>query len=298
MMPDNGTFFDAIIAWLRSYLRIGQYFETMINWLQDTFPGFFEAVKTVLDFSISTFETILGYPTAWLMILILTGLAWWVCGWKNYGLALFSFLGFSLILVMDLWTHTMNTLALVMASTLLALLIGIPVGIYAGRSGRAEKAIRPVLDFMQTMPAFVYLIPAVILFSLGKVPGAMATVIFAMPPCVRLTTLGLRQVPEEVLEASEAFGSTPFQQLIKVQLPMALPSILAGVNQTIMLALSMVVIAAMIGAGGLGGQVLRGITQLRIGLGFESGIAIVILAMYLDRITHALGSRSAQRQEG
>ena len=145
---------------------------------------------------------------------------------------------------------------------------------------------------MQTMPAFVYLIPAVIFFTLGKVPGAMATVIFAMPPCVRLTALGLRQVPAEVVEASNAFGCTPWQQLRKVQLPMALPSILAGVNQTIMLALSMVVIAAMIGAGGLGDRVMRGITQLNIGMGFEAGLAIVILAMYLDRVTHALGSRN------
>ena len=294
----NATPKEAIIDWLRSYLQIGRYFETLIDWLKATFPAVFNGIRTVLDSSISLFETILTFPADWIMILILSFLAWWVCGWKKYGLALFSLLGFSLILIMGLWVHTMETLALVMASTLLALVIGIPVGIWAGRNAGAERAIRPVLDFMQTMPAFVYLIPAVLLFMLGKVPGAMATMIFAMPPCVRLTTLGLRQVPGEVLEASDAFGATPLQQLFKVQLPMALPSILAGVNQTIMLALSMVVIAALIGAGGLGGQVVRGITRLRIDLGFESGIAIVILAMYLDRITHALGSRSALKQKG
>lgn len=278
--------------------HIGPYFETFINWLKSTFSGFFDAIGGLLDFSISSFEAVFSFAPPVVMILILAVLAWWIRGFKNWGLAVFALLGFSLIFLMELWSDTMQTLALVMASTLLALLIGIPVGIYSGRSERAERVVRPILDFMQTMPAFVYLIPAVLLFSLGKVPGSMATVIFAMPPCVRLTTLGLRQVPHDVLEASDAFGATPIQQLLKVQLPMALPSILAGVNQTIMLALSMVVIAAMIGAGGLGGQVLRGITQLRIGLGFESGIAIVILAMYLDRITHALGSRSARMQKG
>ena len=276
--------------------HVGPYFETLIKWLGDTFSGFFDWVAAVLSWCIESFEAVLEFPVPLAMVLILSFLAWWACGWRHWGLAVFSFCGFTLILLMELWSHTMQTLALVIASTLFALLIGIPVGIYAGRSERAEKVVRPILDFMQTMPAFVYLIPAVFFFSLGKVPGAIATLIFAMPPCVRLTTLGLRQVPHDVLEAAEAFGSTPRQQLFKVQLPMALPSILAGVNQTIMLALSMVVIAAMIGAGGLGGQVLRGITQMRIGLGFESGLAIVVLAMYLDRITHALGSRSAKRQ--
>jgi len=278
-------------------IPIGDWFETFTYWLRDTFSGFFDVVGNVIEACITLFENILAFPPPLVMLLILTGLAWIACGWRRYGLALFALIGFTLIIGMGLWSHTMQTLALVLASTVLALLIGVPVGIYAGRSETGERIVRPILDFMQTMPAFVYLIPAVLFFSLGKVPGSIATVIFAMPPCVRLTTLGLRQVPHDVLEASDAFGATPMQQLFKVQLPMALPSILAGVNQTIMLALSMVVIAAMIGAGGLGGQVLRGITQLRIGMGFEGGIAIVILAMYLDRITHALGSRSARKQE-
>ncbi len=278
-------------------IPIGAWFEGLINWIKDTFEGFFDACGNVIDACISVCETMLEWPHPVLLIALLAGLAWWAGGRKRFGLPIFALVGFFLILSMNLWDPTIETLALVLVSTCMALLVGVPVGIYAGRSETGERIVRPVLDFMQTMPAFVYLIPAVLLFSLGKVPGAIATVIFAMPPCVRLTTLGLRQVPEDVLEASDAFGATPMQQLLKVQLPMALPSILAGVNQTIMLALSMVVISAMIGAGGLGGVVWRGITQLQIGRGFEGGIAIVILAMYLDRVTNAMGSRSSRRQQ-
>lgn len=207
------------------------------------------------------------------------------------GLAVFSAIGFSLILSMGYWVATMETLALVMAATFFALLVGVPVGIWSARSGVVNQAIRPVLDFMQTMPAFVYLIPAVLFFGLGRVPGAIATLIFAMPPAVRLTALGIRQVPGEVVEAAQAFGATPGQLLFKAQLPIAMPTILAGLNQTIMLALSMVVIGGMIGAGGLGAQVLIGISQMKVAVGFESGIAVVILAIFLDRITQRLGGR-------
>ena len=205
------------------------------------------------------------------------------------GIAIFTGVGFLLIVSMGFWIATMESLALVLSATLFALIIGIPVGIWAARSNVVDKVTRPILDFMQTMPAFVYLIPAVLFFGLGKVPGAMATLIFAMPPAVRLTSLGIRQVPTEVVEACLAFGATPKQLLYKAQLPIARPTILAGLNQTIMLALSMVVIAGMIGAGGLGQEVLSGITQLKIGLGFESGISVVILAIFLDRVTQALG---------
>lgn len=277
--------------------HVGKYFEMFVYWMKTTFQGFFDSLAAVLEYSIEFFENILVAPPPLVMIIIMAGIAWWACGLKKWGLMLFTVLGLSLVWMMELWGLTMQTLALVLSSTALALLIGIPVGIVCGRSERAERAVRPMLDFMQTMPAFVYLIPAVLFFSLGKVPGSVATLIFAMPPCVRLTTLGLRQVPPEILEASSSFGATAWQQLFKVQLPMALPSILAGVNQTIMLALSMVVIAAMIGAGGLGGIVLRGITQMKIGLGFEGGLAIVVLAIYLDRTTHALGSRSTLKVE-
>jgi glycine betaine/proline transport system permease protein len=293
-----GSHFDKWTTWLAEHIHVGKYFELLIKWMKEAGGGFFDALRGIIDSSITFFEGIFSAAPSLYMILILSALAWWACGWRRYGLALFALIGFILVDVMGLWSLTMETLALVIASTILALLIGIPLGVLGGRSPRTERVVRPVLDFMQTMPAFVYLIPAIFLFQLGNVPGAIATLIFAMPPCVRLTTLGLRQVPHDVLEASQAFGATPFQQLFKVQLPLALPSILAGVNQTIMLALSMVVIAAMIGAGGLGARVYQGITQMRIGMGFEAGLAIVILAMYLDRITHALGSRSAARQKG
>ncbi len=208
------------------------------------------------------------------------------------GIAAFSAIGFVLILSMNLWGPMIQTLALVLSATLFALLIGIPLGILAARSKVADQIIRPILDFMQTMPAFVYLIPAVIFFGLGPVPGAMATLIFAMPPAVRLTSLGIRQVPSEVVEAAQSFGATDSQLLLKAQIPIALPTILAGVNQTIMLALSMVVIGGMIGAGGLGEVVLSGITKMDLGLGFEGGLAVVVLAIFLDRVTQKLGASS------
>ena len=192
---------------------------------------------------------------------------------------------------MGFWEATMQTLALVLSSTCLALIVGVPLGVWTANSPRAEKILRPVLDLMQTMPAFVYLIPAVLFFGLGAVPGVFATIIFAMPPVVRLTGLGIRQVPKNVVEASRSFGATRWQLLYKVQLPLALPTILTGVNQTIMMSLSMVVIAAMIAAGGLGEIVLKGITQMKIGLGFEGGIAVVILAIILDRITQGMAGR-------
>jgi glycine betaine/proline transport system permease protein len=194
-----------------------------------------------------------------------------------------------LIFGMGIWEETVSTLALVIGSSLVALLIGVPVGIAMARSNAVEAIVRPILDFMQTMPPFVYLIPAAIFFGLGKVPGSIATLIFAMPPAVRLTNLGIRQVSLEQVEAGQAFGCTDRQLLFKVQLPLAMPSIMAGVNQTIMLALSMVVIASMIGAGGLGNTVLTGIQRLNVGLGFEGGLGVVLLAILLDRITQSFG---------
>jgi glycine betaine/proline transport system permease protein len=186
----------------------------------------------------------------------------------------------------------MQTLTLVFLATTVAVALGLPIGIWAAMSQRAYRVIMPVLDFMQTMPAFVYLIPAIPFFGLGPVSGIFATVIFSMPPAIRLTTLGIRQVPAELIEAADAFGSTRRQKLVKVQLPLAVPTIMAGINQTIMLALSMVVIAAMIGAGGLGGEVWKAIQRLQPGAGFEAGIAVVILAMILDRITQKIGQRT------
>ncbi len=197
-----------------------------------------------------------------------------------------------LIVSMDLWSETVSTLGLVIASTVLSLVIGIPLGVWMARSRVVEQVTKTTLDFMQTMPAFVYLIPAVMFFGLGRVPGIIATVIFAMPPAVRLTALGIQQVPTEIVEAARAFGCTNRQLLFKVQLPNAKPSIMAGINQTMMLALSMIVIASMIGAGGLGNVVLQGIQRLDVGLGFKSGLAVVLLAIILDRITQSFGMRA------
>jgi glycine betaine/proline transport system permease protein len=202
---------------------------------------------------------------------------------------LFALLALGLVYGMGLWNEMVSTLALVLAASLIALLFGIPLGIAMARSDLVKTITRPVLDLMQTMPSFVYLIPAAMFFGLGQVPGTIATVIFSMPPAVRLTDLGIRTVDAEHVEAGLAFGCTRRQLLYKVQLPLALPSIMAGVNQTIMLALSMVVIASMIGAGGLGSTVLTGIQRLDVGQGFQGGIAVVILAVILDRITQSFG---------
>ena len=242
---------------------------------------------------IDSFQHVLYGIPFYITIAVLAILAWMKSG---KGTAVFTVLGLLLIYGMGFWEETMQTLALVLSSTCLALLLGVPLGIWTANSNRCNKIMRPILDFMQTMPAFVYLIPAVLFFGLGTVPGAFATVIFAMPPVVRLTGLGIRQVPKNVVEASRSFGATPWQLLYKVQLPLALPTIMTGINQTIMMSLSMVVIAAMISAGGLGEVVLKGITQMKIGLGFEGGIAVVILAIVLDRITQGMAQGKKKKQ--
>lgn len=272
-------------------LPIGDGFERLVEALQERFDPLFRAMSDGLTAAIGALESVLLLPPSWVLVVVVALAAWRLSG---LGLAAFTALGLLLIDGMGLWRATMETLALVLSSTLVALLLGVPLGIASAYSKRLAGVLRPVLDLMQTMPAFVYLIPAVLFFRLGKVPGVVATVIFAMPPAVRLTQLGIQQVPRDVVDAALAFGSTPRQLLFQVQLPIALPTLLAGVNQTLMLSLSMVVISAMIGAGGLGEEVLKGITQLRIGLGFESGIAVVILAIVLDRLTHALGKSRSQ----
>ena len=286
-------------------INIGKYIEMAINWLTENFAGLFDVINHIVGGFIDGFQGILMWVPFYLMIVGIVALAWWKAGKET---AVLTLLGLLLIWGMGFWVQTMQTVALVLSSTIIALLFGVPLGIWTGRNDKAAKVIRPVLDLMQTMPAFVYLIPAVLFFGLGPVPGAFATVIFAMPPVVRLTDLGIRQVPEDIVEADKqgiihfhdsdyfaqatrSFGATSGQLLFKVQLPLALPTIMAGVNQTIMMALSMVVIAAMISAGGLGEIVLKGITQMKIGLGFEGGIAVVILAIVLDRITQGFVCR-------
>lgn len=265
---------------------LGDYVEIFIDWLTSNYAHFFTAIKIGLLSAIEGFEWLFSTIPFIVMLVLFAAIAWKVADTKTAVLTAFGLL---LIQSMELWEATMDTFALVSTATLIALIIGLPLGIWMSRSNTLEKILRPVFDFMQTMPAFVYLIPAVYFFDLGPVPGAVATIIFAMPPVVRLTSLGIRQVPKEVIEASRSFGATSGQTLFKVQIPLAMPTILAGLNQTILLSLSMVVISAMIGSGGLGDVVLKGITQMKIGMGFEGGLAVVILAMVLDRITQNLG---------
>lgn len=206
-------------------------------------------------------------------------------------LGLFSLIGLGLINNLGYWPETIDTLSLIIISVGISILIGVPFGIWMSQKASVQSVVTPILDFMQTMPAFVYLIPAVVFFGVGVVPGIIATIIFSMPPTVRLTNLGIRQVDEELIEAANAFGSTTGQRLTKVQLPLAMPTMMAGINQTIMLSLSMVVIASLVGAPGLGTIVYRAITQVKIGIGFEGGIALVILAMVLDRITQGANKK-------
>jgi glycine betaine/proline transport system permease protein len=280
-------------------LSIGKYVEKGVEWLSENASGFFDGITVGVDAVVTAMQTVLLASPFWLTIILLALLSYYLpargklftkSGLKaGGGMGIFTLLGLLLLYFMGYWEETMQTIALILASALIALIIGIPLGIYAARNDRAEKIIRPILDFMQTMPAFVYLIPAIILFSVGNVPGVVATIIFALPPAVRLTNLGIRNVPADVVEASRAFGSTQKQLLFKVQLPLAMPTILAGVNQVIMLSLSMVVIASMVGAAGLGQAVYKGILKADIGLGFEAGLGIVVLAIILDRITQNLG---------
>ncbi len=274
---------------MEKIIDIGKYVEIIVKWMTINFKPFFDMIKNSGNASIEGVEWILLAIPFYIVIIAITALAYFKV---NKSTAITTVLGLTLIYLLGFWEETMETLALIFVSTITALAIAIPVGIWTAKNKMAAKIIRPILDFMQTMPAFVYLIPAVLFFSIGKLPGAFATIIFAMPPAVRLTTLGIQQVPAEVVEAARAFGATKKQLLFKVELPLALNTILAGVNQTIMMALSMVVIAGMIAAGGLGEKVLEGINNLNIGLGFESGLAVVILAIILDRTTQALGKKN------
>tara|TARA_B100002052_G_C15869175_1_gene593790 strand:+ start:267 stop:1217 length:951 start_codon:yes stop_codon:yes gene_type:complete len=269
-------------------LPIGEWFTAVVDYMQDHFEWFFSLVATVIGFVADELMTLFNAIPAPLVAVGLAVVALWRVGWQ---FALFVLVSLYVVLGMDLWPATMDTLGLVLAATLAALGLGLPLGVAMAKSNVMQAIIRPVLDFMQTLPAFVYLIPAVIFFGTGRVPGVIATVIFSMPPAVRLMNVGIRHVPAENVEAGRAFGCNPWQLLFKVELPLALPSIMAGINQTIMLALSMVVIASMIGAGGLGDPVLAGIQQLRLGTGFQGGLGVVILAIILDRLTQSIGTR-------
>jgi glycine betaine/proline transport system permease protein len=265
-------------------LPLGQWVAAVVDWAQSHLDALFGVITSVIEFVVTGIQILLSMAHP----LLLIGIVFVLVLFVNRRTALGTVIGLLLIYNLELWEPAIETLSLVMAATLLALLAGIPTGILAARSNLVNKMVAPVLDFMQTMPPFVYLIPAVLFFGLGQVPGLIATVVFAMPPSIRLTDLGIRQVPIDLVEAADAFGATEWQKLVKIQLPLAMPTIMAGINQSIMLSLSMVVIAAMIGAGGLGSEVLAGISRLDIAKGFEGGLAIVIIAIILDRITQGL----------
>lgn len=267
-------------------IPINKWTDAGIKSLQIRFANAFDYITEFLRNFIEGFQDLLFSIPPEILILIIALLAW---KFANKKVALFSIIGLYLVYNMQLWEPTMETLAMVFIAVFLCIVIGLPLGILGAKNKMAHKIIMPVLDFMQTLPAFVYLLPAVTFFGLGVVPGVIATLIFAMPPVIRLTDLGIKQVPEELVELGKSFGSTFFQMLFKIELPLARPTIMAGINQCIMLSLSMVVVAAMIGAKGLGGEVWRGIQRMEIGEGFEAGLAIVVMAIVLDRITQSFG---------
>ncbi|NUO87711.1 MAG: proline/glycine betaine ABC transporter permease [Cupriavidus sp.] len=267
-------------------LPVGRWVDQSVHYLLDHDAATFDAIGRAIGGLAELIERGLQAVPMWLMMAIFIGIGLWRVGWR---FALFTAASLFVIFATGFWDQTIITLGLTLSSTIISLLLGVPLGIWAARNRLVAAAVRPELDLMQTKPAFVYLIPAAMLFGLGRVPGILATVIFAMPPAVRLTCLGIRQVNMEIVEAGHAFGCTPWQLLYKVQFPNTLPSIMQGVNQTIMMALSMVIIASMVGAGGLGNEVLASIQRLDIGLGFESGLSVVLLAIMLDRITESFG---------
>jgi len=280
--------------YLTDKLPLDKEIDRLIDFLTEHFAFLTKAISKYLATIIEMSTDGLMYLPPWLVITIFAALAWRLAG-RNVGI--FTLLGLGLLWNLRLWEPTMETLILVVVATVIAIIVGIPLGVWSALSPTAYRIIMPILDFMQTMPAFVYLIPAIPFFGLGAVSAIFATVIFAVPPAIRLTCLGIKQVPRELIEAADAFGSTRGQKLFKLQLPLAIPTIMAGINQTIMLALSMVVIAAMIGAGGLGSEVWKAIQRLEPGKGFEAGIAIVILAMILDRITQKIGKQNSSERQ-
>lgn len=259
-----------------------------VEWLVDNYREFFQAIKWPIEQTLLGFDDGLNALPPIVVILIIALAAWRFSGIM---LGIFSVITMVFIGLLGLWGETMTTLAMVLSSVVFCAIAGVPLGIIAGRSDKFEAWIRPALDAMQTTPAFVYLVPIVMLFSVGNVAGVLATIIFALPPLIRLTSLGIRQVHPELVEAAQAFGATRWQVLVRVQIPLAMPTILAGLNQTIMMALSMVVIAALIGAGGLGSPVILGLNTLDIGRAVIGGLSIVLMAIVLDRITQSMAQK-------
>jgi len=292
----EATHFNWLDPFHQTWIPFDHWVTQAIDWVVLHFRPLFQGIRVPVDFILSGFQQLLMGMPAPVAILLFALIAW---QFASLGMGIATLLSLVLIGAIGAWSQAMVTLALVLTALFFCMLIGLPLGIWLARSERSAKIIRPLLDAMQTTPAFVYLVPIVMLFGIGNVPGVVVTVIFALPPIVRLTILGIKQVPADLVEAAESFGASPRQMLFKVQLPLAMPTIMAGVNQTLMLALSMVVIASMIAVGGLGQMVLRGIGRLDMGLASVGGLGIVILAIILDRLTQSLGrdrrSKGVQR---
>lgn len=268
-------------------IPLGSWVETGVDWIKDNLEGLLDVISLIVRTLVDSLTALL-VDTPFVVVIVAAALLSWIV--RSWQLAIGTLVTFTLLVGLDLWEPAMQTLALVVVAALVAVVIAVPLGIWSARNATVRAVLKPVLDFMQTMPAFVYLIPAIVFFSIGVVPGLVATVIFALPPGVRLTELGIRGVDAETVEAGQAFGATPGQILRGVQLPLALPTIMAGVNQVIMLALSMAVIAGMAGADGLGKMVVEAISTVNIGQGVEAGLGVVIIAVFLDRVTAALGN--------
>nr|WP_152926177.1 proline/glycine betaine ABC transporter permease [Microbacterium sp. GCS4] len=273
-------------------IPLGSWVAAGVDWIKTNLDGLLDVISFVVSFLVDGLTRALLTPHFAVIIVIAALIAWLVRSWQ---LAIGTVVSFTLIVAMDLWVPAMQTLALVLVAAVIAVIIAVPLGIWSARNATVRAILKPVLDFMQTMPAFVYLIPAIVFFSIGVVPGLVATVIFALPPGVRLTELGIRGVDSETVEAGQAFGAKPGQILRGIQLPLAMPTILVGVNQVIMLALSMAVIAGMAGADGLGKIVVEAISTINIAKGVEAGLGVVLIAVFLDRVTAALGSPSENR---
>jgi glycine betaine/proline transport system permease protein len=280
--------FDVLHPFKDGIIPFDTWTNNGIDWLVQNFRDFFLHAKMPIDFILKNVEHFLLSLSPYVVILFFVFLALQFAGKK---LAFGTLISFLIIGFIGAWDASMTTLALVFTAVFFSIIIGLPLGIWSAKSDRVNAVIRPLLDAMQTTPAFVYLIPIVMLFGIGNVPGVIVTIIFALPPLIRLTNLGIRQVPKDLIEASRSFGANEKQMLFKVQIPVAMPTIMAGVNQTLMLALSMVVIASMIAVGGLGQMVLRGIGRLDVGLAAVGGLGIVLLAVVLDRLTQALGKK-------
>ncbi|WP_421858845.1 choline ABC transporter permease subunit [Oricola sp.] len=269
--------------WLtETKIPVGKWAKAGFDWLQDNGAWFFDGLATAMEALIDALLWIFQTPPELVVVLVIVAFAWWLQrSWKTAG---FVLLGFLFILNQGYWEETTESLTLVLSACVVCMAVGVPIGIAAAHRPRLYAVMRPVLDLMQTLPTFVYLIPAIVFFGIGMVPGLIATVIFVLPAPIRLTHLGVSSTPQPLLEAADAFGATPSQKLWRVELPSALPQIMTGLNQTIMLSLSMVVIAALVGADGLGVPVVRALNSVNTALGFESGFIIVVLAIMLDRM--------------